>query len=326
VLLIVSADYVQVDDIVHIINEPLKDKTASLPTKFSQSRYRSTLTFTPTPATQYETIDLSSFAPISSTIPSEDPLDDSVYLKPHRRSERREKQLRNIEKERAQHEKGQLETLLDALQGPDWLRAMGVTGITDGARKEWEPKRDYFIREVRILLKKFATWRDAEKRLQEEKENALRAREDDEDDDVEAGGDDEEEDEEDDSSLDGPAPSDIDAWATHQLLQEAKSASRSRASKPRPPPKPPKATLPPKPFISFFDKPHERASALGKGRAGIRRSTLAFGHPVPHGHEIEFQLPAEYTTPDVLLTNARKRRRKNREKKEDDPEDQSMEL
>lgn len=268
---------------------------------------------------------MSSFAPTSTTVPAEDPLDDSVYLKPHRRSERREKQLRNIEKERAQHEKGQLESLLEALQGPDWLRAMGVTGITDGARKEWEPKRDYFIREVRILLKKFATWRDAEKRLQEEKENALRAKEGDEDDEADA---DEDEDEEDASSLDGPAASDIDAWAAHQLLQEAKSASQLRQSKPRPPPKPPKVIKPPpplKPFTSFFEKPHERASALGKGRAGIRRLTLAFGHPIPHGDEMDFRLPYDYTTPDTLLANARKRRRINREKKEGDPDD-SMEI
>jgi hypothetical protein len=198
---------------------------------------------------------------------------------------------------------------------------MGVTGITDGARKEWEPKRDYFIREVRALLRKFALWRDAEKRLLQEKENVMHAKEEDEEEEEE-----EEEDaeaivvdyEDDDSSLNGPASSDVDAWAAHQLLQEAKSASQFRISKPRPPPKPPKPPGPPKPFVSFFSKPHERAAALGKGRQSSRRTSLAFGHIIPETSDVEFKLPKEYVTPEALMAHARKRRRLNRERKDDD--------
>jgi hypothetical protein len=190
---------------------------------------------------------------------------------------------------------------------------MGVTGITDGARKEWEPKRDYFIREVRILLRKFATWREAEKRLLQEKENALHSREE-EDDDKDEYDDDVEDD---DSSDNAPPSSDLDAWAARQLLQEAQTASQSRPSNSRPPPKPPKPLEPPKPFTSFFSKPYERAAALGKGRHGSRRVALAFGLPVPDTPQLEFRLPKDYMTPETLLANARKKRRLNRERKED---------
>jgi hypothetical protein len=312
---------VKVDEPILIINEPLKNvplknvPSASLSTKStSNSRLKSAPN--PGPRTQYETIDLFSFATISVGTSGQDPLDDTVYLKAHRRSERREKQLRNIEKERAQHEKGQLESLLDSLQGPDWLRAMGVTGITDGARKEWEPKRDYFIREVRALLRKFARWREAEKRLQQEKENALQAKEEEEEE-AEAGAEAEADVEyDDDSSLNGPASSDVDAWAAHQLHQEAKSASQSRLPKSRPPPKPPKPPSPPKPFLSFFSKPHERALALGKGRQSSRLAHLAFGHKILDQEEEEFCLPEDFITLEALMSHARKKRRLNREKKD----------
>jgi Something about silencing, SAS, complex subunit 4 len=325
-------DYVKPDEPIYIVNESLKEpQSISVPTKnASQSRFKSIQSSTS--RNQYETIDLASLAPLSIGPSRQDPLDDSVYLKAHRRSERREKQLRNIEKERAQHEKGQLESLLDSLQGPDWLRAMGVTGITDGARKEWEPKRDYFIREVRALLRKFARWRDAEKRLLLEKENVQHAKDDEQEEEEEEYEEEGEADliveeyEDDDSTLNGPASSDVDAWAAHQLLQEAKSASQSsqfRSSKPRPPPKPPKPPKPlgpPKPFVSFFFKSHERAAALGKGRQSARRTSLAFGHSIPEFSDVEFKLPEEYITPEALMAHARKRRRLNREKKEDDPE------
>jgi Something about silencing, SAS, complex subunit 4 len=307
-------DYINPDDTIRILNEPLKD--AQSPLSPLKSSSQSGLKPPPTliHRNHYELIDLLSLAPDSVGTPSQDPLDDNLYLKAHRRSERREKQLRNIEKERAQHEKGQLETLLDSLQGPDWLRVMGVTGITDGARKEWEPKRDYFIREVRALLEKFARWREAEKRLLQEKEIAFQAKEEDDEEEEEAiaVADDNA------SSLNGPDSSDVDAWAAHQLQQEAKSASLSRSSKPRPPPKPPRFPDPPKPFLSFFSRPYKRVIALGKGRQGARRSALAFGHPVPDISDFEFKLPSDYVTPEALLANARKRRRLNREKKEGD--------
>jgi hypothetical protein len=93
-----------------------------------------------------------------------DPLPDSLYEKAHRKAERQEKQLRNIERERAQHEKVQLERIQDGLLGPDWLRVMGISGVTEGDRKKWDDAHEYFIHEVQCLLDKFRRWKEEERR------------------------------------------------------------------------------------------------------------------------------------------------------------------
>jgi len=262
-------------------------------------------------------IDLPSFSS-NSISTNVDPLPDSFYFKAHRRAERKEKQLRNIEKERAQHEKVQLERLLDGLQGPDWLKVMGVTGVTDGDKRSWEPKRQYFIREVDALVDKFRIWKEEEKRLRLEKEEKL-AREEDEDEDEQDADAGAEDSEDVDSDTDAAPPSsDIDAWAARQLQQEARaSLSKRPASRAKQKHRGFEPLLPPdpeKPFKSFFDKPHLRAQALGKQRHG--RGVLAFGRPVPQIDLRDFELPADLLTEDVVRANARKRRRMRRETKE----------
>jgi hypothetical protein len=250
-----------------------------------------------------KTIALTSI-PSSSSNPADDPLPDSLYLKCHGRSERKEKQARNIEKERAQHEKENLERLLEGLQGPDWLRVMGVTGITEGEQKNWKPKRDYFITEVSALVDRFRTWKDEEKRMRLEKERA-REEEDDEEED-------EEEDVEEDDNA-SVASSDINASASRQLQIEAGLNPRSRAKRKITPTAPRKEVRPP-PLTSFYNKPHLRAQAMGETRTS--RHITAFGHPIPDFDERDFELPDDYITPEALRANARKRRRRNRELKE----------
>ncbi|OJD23531.1 hypothetical protein ACJ73_05109 [Blastomyces percursus] len=200
--------------------------------------------------------------------PSKDPLDDDVYFKAHRRIERQEKQLRNIERERAQHEKVQLDRLLDELQGHDWLRVMGISGITETEKKLYEPKRAYFIKEVSALIHKFRAWKEEERRRKIERDQYLADEDDDdegedeeEDDNEENETEDEDEDEDvteeaaEQSSIgredaspqlnrDGelesfspnfqtygepPDINDVDAWAARQLHQEAISASSNTA-------------------------------------------------------------------------------------------------
>lgn len=157
-----------------------------------------------------------------------DPLSGDVYFKAHRRHERQEKQLRNIEKERAQHEKIQLDRLLDELQGHDWLRVMGISGITDTEKKLYEPKRDYFVKEVSTLIDKFHTWKEEEKRRKHEREqmlleasNAAAEKEEEQTEDEEMS-ETEEVDEKPSSDIDS---SELDAAAAQQLLQEARSAT-----------------------------------------------------------------------------------------------------
>lgn len=210
-----------------------------------------------------QTIDLSpsdSSTPTLQTLqPGDtDPLDDAYYFKPHRRLERQEKQLRNIEKERAQHEKGQLEHLLDELKGHDWLRVMGISGVTDTDKKLYLPKRDYFIGEVTSLLGKFKAWKKAKGlRLWERGRRSSIARggktgdeetgEEEEEEEKEGEG---EEDDaggprghpsskkhprsDDNSATTVPDADDVDAWAARQLHQEALSASQNDHLHPHP--------------------------------------------------------------------------------------------
>ena len=228
----------------------------------------------------------------------EDPLGDNLYAKAHRRVERQEKQLRNIEKERAMHEKVQLERLLESLKGHDWLKVMGVSGVTDGGKKSFEPKRDYFIHQIEILLEKFREWKEEEKRRKAEREERLTA----EEGEAVPG---------DMTDGDAPSASDVDACAAHQLHQEAISATgrpaRSKTAFPKPAGPPPVQ----KPFTSFYSKPYLRDAALGKHRRG--RIRLAFGQPLPALKDKAFDLPEDILTQDALAASARSRRRFRRE-------------
>ncbi|OMP87359.1 hypothetical protein BK809_0007445 [Diplodia seriata] len=332
-----KSDFLDIDEPVHIIDEPLSEPfpvpgpVSSLPASSSISEKRRSSLLAPAhpasnPATTLngykpfaqvnsgiQTVDFSTIVRHTPHHITTDPLDDDFFFKAHRRAERKEKQLRNIEKERAMHEKVQLERLLDGLLGHDWLRVMGVTGITDSEKKEYEPKRDYFISEVRALVDKFRIWKEEEKRLRLEKEQAQQAKDDDEEE-----GDQQAERTEEDSMGDPPNSSDVDAWAARQLQQEAISASGSSIKHPRPRPLPPpiiyRPPSPERPFTSFYSKPHLRAAAMGKQRHG--RNVTAFGQPVPEPAEEEFSLPEEYLTPEALRAHARKKRRMMREKRQ----------
>lgn len=259
----------------------------------------------------------------------EDPLADELYMPVHKKAERLERSIRNTEKGRAQHEKDQIIRLLEGLQGHDWLRTMGVSGVTEGKKKTFEPARQHFIKGCQSILDKFRQWSLAEKRRKAEKERALaeeaeneKADQDDEHDvavesEAESEDDQEEvqdsaEDDDDDSSL--PVDeNDVDASIAKQLRQEA--AARSRIAKEHrkqartaPPPKP---EPPLREFKSFFKKKHERDTALNKNRRAGRR-VLAWGEPVPEMLEQEFELPEEYLDPEVMKAHARKRRRERR--------------
>jgi hypothetical protein len=235
----------------------------------------------------------------------EDPLGDYMYVKPHRRAERKEKQLRNIEKEHALHEKAELEKLLDDLRGSEWLRAMGLTGVADVDRKKYMTHRDYFISRVVALLDKFTAWKDQEKEMRARREEAQAVREEAEDDDLDITI----------TSRGGSLPSfvvEADPSA-RQLQVEARLAATPvrkitlKLSKPA-------IVLPlepQKPFTSFYSKPQLREAALGKSRRG--RNMTAFGLPLPDSKEKDFALPDNFVSEEALIANARKRRRLKRE-------------
>lgn len=191
------------------------------------------------------------------------------------------------------HEKLQLERLLDGLQGPDWLKVMGITGVTDGERKGWESKRDWFVREVEALVDKFRVWKEEEKRLRAEKEAAAVAK-------------------------DGLSSEDEGSEEEEREVLPSRSKTKPPVPVPRRPPRPHGFLLPyippepATPFVSFYaTSQHLRAAALGKNRHG--RNLTAFGLPIPDFEEREFEVPEDFVDPQFLRDNARQRRRRLRE-------------
>ena len=191
----------------------------------------------------------------------------------------------------------QLERLLDGLKGHDWLRVMGISGITDTEKKTFESKRDYFIREVELLLEKFRRWKEEEKRRKVEKEISETADSDGEDSD------------EDDEDL-----SDVDMLAARQLHREAHSHSRRRVRLRLLPPALPDPPPEEKPLTSFYSKPYLREAALGKHRRG--RTRFAFGKVLPEIPELDFELPDDFLTEDRIRASRRRGRAARRDKAE----------
>lgn len=253
-----------------------------------------------------------------------DPLSD-VYLEQiHKKPERLEKTIRNSDKGRAQHEKDQVVRLLEGLQGHDWLKLMGVTGVTESKKKEFEPAREHFIRGCEVILDKFRSWRDEEKRRKLEREQAL----------ADAVGEDEVEEGEEEAEVmdqdtevqsievdeeegylsDGDPPdySDVDAMVARQLQEEAKARSALWGGHPKKLHVP--EYIPPameKDFVSFFTKPHLRTAALGRHRRS-GRSVAAWGHPIPEVPVTDFDLPEEFRDEETLKLRERAKRRVRR--------------
>lgn len=253
----------------------------------------------------------------------DDPLTDEYLESIHKKPERTEKSYRNNDKGRAQHERDQVIRLLEGLQGPEWLKLMGVSGITDSKRKEYEPARAHFIRGCETIIEKFRIWREEEKKRKLEKDAARRSVT------TEVEGGEEEEAEEEEievedadevasqiSDGDPPDYSDVDASAARQLHQEAiaRSAPKARGGrkqKDQPPARSPKPNEVETEFKSFFKKPHLREKAIGKSRRS-GRIVAAWGHPVPEVDETNFDLPEEYRDDETLKARQRRKRREKR--------------
>jgi len=263
-----------------------------------------------------------------------DPLPDTVYEPAHKKAERLERSIRNSEKGRAQHEKDQIIRLLEGLKGHDWLRIMGVSGITESRKKSFEPARRHFIKGCKAILEKFRIWSEEEKRRKLEKERlkAKEQAEEDEEDEAEEEGSSTSEGQAQTetseagapttaSSVDPPDSSDVDASIAKQLEKEAIARSKAAAKKTtakqtksslvRQLPTPPEPPPPPKEFTSFFEKKYQRDAALSKGRRR-GRTVLAWGHAIPEPEEQDFVLPEEYRDEETLKTQARRRRRDKR--------------
>ncbi|KAI3324485.1 hypothetical protein HD806DRAFT_492745 [Xylariaceae sp. AK1471] len=267
----------------------------------------------------------------------EDALPDSQFAPVHRRAERLEKSIRNTERGRAQHERDQIIRLLGELQGHDWLRTMGVNGVTESRKKSFEPARDHFVKGCQAILNKFRLWSQEEKRRKLERERALAEETDDEEDEDQEevdGSDSSEEanslddvdmvdiqDEGGDDAASGGEPpeySDVDAAARQlhdEALAQARYAALNSPRKVRGEPPPPILDPTPREFTSFFEKRHQRDAALNKSRRR-GRTILAWGHPVPEMSEYDFELPADCLDEDTLKAHERQKRRDRRQRKQ----------
>lgn len=279
-----------------------------------------------------------------------DTLPDSLFQPVHKRAERLERSIRNTEKGRAQHEKDQIIRLLEGLQGHDWLRVMGVNGITETKKKQFEPARQHFIHACQAIINKFRNWSLEERRrklekarllaeksgqskvkkgkgkkkskAKEEEEHEAEAAEDEQDSRIEAGETQEDEEAEDEDVEGDSIGSDESSTGdtseasspAKQLREEARARSKLTAKQPHRAPRqqlPPPPSPPPREFKSFFSKRGERDSALNRTRRSGRK-VLAFGIPIPDFPDQDFDLPEEYRDEETLKARARKKRRDKR--------------
>ncbi|CAD6501398.1 BgTH12-01650 [Blumeria graminis f. sp. triticale] len=112
----------------------------------------------------YDDITLPNLREIEEVACSLDPLCDEYFELMHKKPARAERALRKTEKERAQHERDQVIRLLQGLQGHDWLKLMGISGVTESKKRDYEPAREYFTHGCESIIAKFKLWRDEEKR------------------------------------------------------------------------------------------------------------------------------------------------------------------
>jgi hypothetical protein len=208
---------------------------------------------------------------------------------------------------------------------------MGVSGVTDSRKKDFEPARCHFIKGCQTIIEKFRIWREEEKRRKLEKEQAMAEAESEESEvEIEHEVEREEEDATDEAAKeaegdegyasDGDPPdySDVDASAARQLHDEAIARSAPLRASKRPERGARVESTPlairnelEKDFKSFFSKPHLREAVLGRSRRS-GRITAAWGHPIPDIPNSEFSLPKEYRDEETMKAHARKKRRDRR--------------
>ncbi|KTW30711.1 hypothetical protein T552_00423 [Pneumocystis carinii B80] len=88
-----------------------------------------------------------------------DPLSDNLYHSIHKRFDRQEKQIRNIEYERFTYDRLYLEQKIDQLNGSNWKKVvMAISKIT-GCKDPLEIQRRYIVKRLEQVLKKFDSWK-----------------------------------------------------------------------------------------------------------------------------------------------------------------------
>jgi hypothetical protein len=222
-------------------------------------------------------------------------LDDSVYVQQHLSAERREKRNRNIERDLLRHNAIKMESDLEKLNSPDWIKLIGPSQglVSRVPKKILEARKKPLMEHLEVTLEKFRMWskREKRKRRGSEKDSAERDTEE-----VETGGEEEEEVEEEEEEEDEEEES------------IARKGKKQRTSLPEASPVKKELPKPEPEFVSFYDKPSLRQQALSNRRKSSRALT-AFGQPLPTLEQRDFQLPEELMNDSVALRHARAKRR-----------------
>ncbi|KAI6250986.1 hypothetical protein HI914_00144 [Erysiphe necator] len=237
--------------------------------------------------------------------PSQDILCESYFKSLHKRPYRAEKTIRNTDRERAQHDRVQVTRLLEGLRGHDWLRLLGVHGVPESKKREYESARQYFIRGCESILAKFQAWRDKEKRQKIERDVTLAAEVKKQQAHI--------------IRKDITEYVDNVTFATkqnlHESIMQVTNALPNPQRKPRS--KAVNITQPLEPnqdLTSIDHNPRIQENTL-KSLHRPGRIALAWGYPISELPEQEFKLPDEFWDERFLRAHARKKRLVERVKK-----------
>lgn len=269
-----------------------------------------------------QTIDLEAEARASNsrlTRFSVDPLADDLYIRPHTSMGREEKRLRNVERDRAAHDKQRYEDRLEKLRGLDWIKTfnLGRIAVKLGTT-EMEKRKAGVIKWHESLLDKFKAWKEEERRrklaLGGRMSRSLTNSQDRETAEFEdqvwqatCG-----------EEVDDQEPEEKDIYAIAvDSDEEGDNLHRPKQHRYipkslKPPHRPGAAESQkkkqpgPKPFTSFYENPHMRQAVLNTSRKSSR-NLKPFGVPLPELEEKEFELPDEYYQKTARHLRARRR-------------------
>ncbi|KAI5847311.1 something about silencing, SAS, complex subunit 4-domain-containing protein [Morchella snyderi] len=280
----------------------------------------------PTRQVVIETINLEEEARASSsrlTRFAVDPLSEDIYIRPHTSMGREEKRLRNVERDRAAHDKQRYEDRLERLRGPDWIKTFNLSTIAQKlGLVEMEKRKAGVVRWHESLLRKFKAWKEEERRKKlATAGRTSRSLTNSQERDLDESGDPdgrtffENEDEGEEDKEDGKAEKDIYAITDdsddddhlHRSKQHRHTSKSSKSShRLITAESPKKKQLIHKPFISFYNNPHMRQAVLNTSRKSSR-NLKPFGVSLPELEIKDFELPEEFHQKTARHLRARRR-------------------
>ncbi|KAG5518918.1 hypothetical protein PMAC_002449 [Pneumocystis sp. 'macacae'] len=100
--------------------------------------------------------------PKSKQIVSIDPLPDNLFHINHKRFDRQEKHIRNIEREKFAHDRFYLEQKICQLYGSEWKKVVIAISKITGSKEPLEIQRQFIIKKLEHVLEKFNSWKEFE--------------------------------------------------------------------------------------------------------------------------------------------------------------------